>query len=73
MQIETEQHRPYVAIDRRDKLLLGAVVSEQGGPDPAAEFLSPSDRKTRPFRSDLSHYRHGPPDLPQVVSVERPS
>lgn len=39
VKIGTEQHWLYVAIDVETKLLLGAVVSERRGTDPAAEFL----------------------------------
>ena len=37
--ISTGQHWLYAAIDVETKLLLGAVVSERRGTDPAAEFL----------------------------------
>lgn len=39
MNIGTEQHWLYATIDGETKLLLGAVVSERQGTDPAAEFL----------------------------------
>ncbi len=39
VKIGTEQHWLYVAINVETKLLLGAVVSERRGTDPAAAFL----------------------------------
>jgi len=39
VKIGIEQHWLYAAIDVETKLLLGAVVSERRGTDPAAEFL----------------------------------
>ena len=39
VKIGTEQYWLYAAIDVETKLLLGAVVSERRGTDPAAEFL----------------------------------